>query len=109
MLQRRERDMLDALRRNRIKDLSESVVLDIGCGHGQWLAELIKWGARPRNLSGVDLLPERIAGARSRLPSEVRLDVGSATRLSAATNSCDMVVLSTVLSSVLDEPVRKQI
>src|SRR5947208_2787418 len=66
MAQRRERDVLDALRRNGISDLSQKTVLDVGCGHGQWLADLIKWGAPPENLCGVDLLQERIAAARVR-------------------------------------------
>src|SRR5690242_10075986 len=109
MVQRRERDVLDALRRNGVSDLSEKIVLDIGCGHGQWLADLIKWGARPENLSGVDLLPERIEAARARLPETVRLEVGSATSVPSADASHDMVVLSTVFSSILDTGARRAV
>ena len=34
MVQRRERDVLDALRRNGVDGLSNTVVLDLGCGGG---------------------------------------------------------------------------
>jgi ubiquinone/menaquinone biosynthesis C-methylase UbiE len=84
-------------------------VLDVGCGHGQWLADLIKWGARPENLSGLDLLPERIAAAQVRLPRSVQLETGSATALPATSGSQDMVVLSTVFSSILDQETRRRI
>lgn len=109
MAQRRERDVLDALRRNGMDDLSTKTVLDVGCGHGQWIADFIKWGARPENLCGVDLLPERIAAARVRLPPSVRLEIGSATALPAASESHDIVILSTVFSSILDAEMRRQI
>src|SRR5256885_5994354 len=79
MVQRRERDVLDALRRNGVDDLSNTVVLDLGCGSGQWLGDLIKWGASANNLIGVDLLPDRIARAKSRLPEQVTLHAASAT------------------------------
>jgi len=109
MAQRRERDVLDALRRHGIDDLSKKTVLDVGCGHGQWIADFIKWGARPQNLCGVDLLPQRIAAARERLPQAVRLETGSATALPAASGSQDIVVLSTVFSSILDAELRLRI
>lgn len=109
MALRRERDVLDALRRHGITDLSAKTVLDVGCGHGQWIADMIKWGARPENLSGVDLLPERIAAARVRLPEAVHLETGSATALPTESGSQDIVVLSTVLSSVLHEETGRRI
>src|SRR2546423_541796 len=109
LVQRRERDVLAALRRNGVRDLSAKVALDVGCGGGQWLGDLIKWGARPENLTGIDLLPERIAGARARLPQQVTLHVGSATELPAPSASCDILVHSTVFSSILDPHTRKRI
>jgi ubiquinone/menaquinone biosynthesis C-methylase UbiE len=109
MAQRRERDVLDALRRHGVSNLSQKRVLDVGCGHGQWLLDMIKWGARPENLFGVDLLAERIAGARFRLPQPVHLETASATALPARSASQDIVVLSTVFSSILDQETRGRV
>src|SRR5262252_5722773 len=39
-------------------------VLDVGCGIGDRLAVFQDFGARPENLFGVDLIPERIRSAR---------------------------------------------
>jgi len=106
-MQQRELGVLDALRRNGVRDLSHTLVLDVGCGHGQWLNDLIKWGAQPLNLAGIDLLPERVMAARARLPQQVQLHVGSATELPAPTAAFDIVLQSTVFSSILDHETRR--
>ena len=33
------------------------------CGTGYWLRELLKWGARPENVVGMDLLASRLGEA----------------------------------------------
>ena len=108
MLQGRERRVLDILRRCGVRDLGHMRIFEVGCGHGQWLADFIKWGAVPSNLAGIDLLADRLAAARTRLPSSVTLYLGSATELPIETESFDIVVQSTVFSSILDENVRRQ-
>ena len=109
MMQDRERAVLRILRRHGVMDLASQRILEIGCGHGQWLGDFLKWGASADRLMGVDLIAERIAAARERLPAPVRLEVGSATSLEVPDESCDIVVQSTVLSSVLDGRLRREI
>jgi len=109
LVQQRESGVLDALRRNGVQDLSQKIVLDVGCGHGQWLGDFIKWGVQPQNLTGIDLLPERVAAARARLPQQVCLHVGSASELPARSASCDIVVQSTMFSSILDQQTRQRV
>jgi ubiquinone/menaquinone biosynthesis C-methylase UbiE len=77
-------------------------LLDVGCGSGPLLEALIERGAPREALHGVDLREETIALARRRLPGvDVRVADGRALPYPSA--SVDAVVLSTVLSSVLDQ------
>jgi SAM-dependent methyltransferase len=107
MMQERERRVLGLLRRHGIDDLSPLRVLDVGTGTGQWLRDLITWGARPDHLVGIDLLPGRIAEARERLPRGVTLVEGSAAKLDLADASFDVVIQSTAFTSILDPEVRR--
>jgi SAM-dependent methyltransferase len=88
--------------------LTDLAIADIGCGAGQWLLEFLQWGAVSRNLHGIDLLEDRIAQARQRLP-EVDLHCGDARRLPWADGSFDLLTQFTVFSSVLDGGVRAAI
>jgi colanic acid biosynthesis glycosyl transferase WcaI len=78
-------------------------VLDVGCGSGgdlQRIAEEFA-GLHPA-LRGVDLLPDRIEHARQSLPGAV-FQVGSADRLDYQDKSFDIVIASTMFSSIHDE------
>lgn len=55
LFQRRERALLETLRRHRLVPLAERRVLDFGCGDGAVLRDLVRYGASPRCLEGVDL------------------------------------------------------
>jgi hypothetical protein len=63
MVQERERCVLKLLERHGFGQLDATRVIEIGCGGRTWLRDFNKWGARPEHLTGVDLLPERIAEA----------------------------------------------
>jgi SAM-dependent methyltransferase len=106
-VQERERHLLEELGRRgwEPRDLEW---LDVGCGAGGELARLIGDGADPGRLHGVDLRPDAIASARSRLPL-CDLMVGDATDLPFATSSMDVVLQFTVLSSILDDEVRASV
>lgn len=80
--------------------LTERRILDIGCGTGSMLASFQNWGASPANLVGIDLLPERITIAKQRFP-EIAFGPANAEALPFPEASFDLVVLSTVLSSIL--------
>jgi ubiquinone/menaquinone biosynthesis C-methylase UbiE len=77
-------------------------IADIGCGQGNWLLEFLQWGATPANLHGVDLLDERIAIARQRLP-DADIQCGDARRLPWADGSFDLVTQFTVFSSIQNQ------
>jgi ubiquinone/menaquinone biosynthesis C-methylase UbiE len=87
--------------------LSDKKILEIGCGYGSWLREFIKWGASPSNLTGIDLLPDRIEKARQLCPQGVELLCGNASKLPFDDDSFDLAVQFTVFSSILDPDMKK--
>ena len=103
------RALLEALRRAGVSRLDEARVLEIGCGGGHWLRELVQWGVRPDHLTGIDLIAERLVDARARCAPRVRLAAASAAALPFADGAFDIVLQSTVLTSVLDTTVRQRI
>lgn len=109
MLQEIERAVLGALARDSSAPLERLAMLDVGCGNGYWLREMVGWGARPALLAGVDLLSSRLARAREGCPPGVRLLAGSATQLPLRSAQYDVVTQFTVFSSVLDAEVRRSI
>ena len=67
--QERERCLLHSLAKFGRVPLYDKRILDVGCGNGPLLFNLIRWGARPENIFGMDLQEERIATARALLPN----------------------------------------
>jgi len=84
-------------------DLSTRRLLEVGCGGGANLQEMLRLGFAPQHLSGVELLAERFAQARAGLPGSVTLHHADATRLALPLNTQDVVLASTVFSSLLDD------
>jgi SAM-dependent methyltransferase len=81
-------------------------VLDVGCGYGQWLADLESLGAERRLLAGVDLVPGRVESTRARLAgADIRQ--AEATDLPFEDGSFDLVLQSMMFSSILDRSVRE--
>ena len=109
LIQGREREILALLRKKGIESLSEKRILEVGCGTGYWIRQFINWGARPQNITGVDLLSDRVAEAKQLGPDSVRIECGSAAGLGFADAAFDLVLQSTVFSSVLDPSMKRQI
>ena len=101
-VQERQRAMLRIMRGLGWTDLSALHALEVGCGAGGNLLELLRLGFAPRHLHGVELLPERYRQARAVLPEAVMLYEGDALQLDLPPQSQDMVFVSTVFSSLLD-------
>lgn len=80
-------------------------VLDVGCGFGLEFVSLLRWGARPEALIGVDLLHERLRAARDMSPAALVQASGTALPLRDA--SVDLVCQNVVFSSIVDEPARR--
>jgi len=82
--------------------LPSTRVLDVGCGRGDWLAWLQSLGVSDANLYGVDLLADRIAAAKQAHPT-FAFAQGNAEQFDGADASFDLIVCSTLFSSILDE------
>lgn len=106
-IQERERRTIELLQRHGVRSLADVSILEIGCGTGVWLRELIKWGVRPANLVGIDLLEDRIAEATRLCPAGVTLLCGNAATIELPTDQYDIVLQSMVFTSVLDATVRQ--
>jgi SAM-dependent methyltransferase len=85
--------------------ITEASIADVGCGQGRWLLEFLQWGAVAANLHGIDLLGERIAYARERLPG-VDLQCGDARNLPWRDGTFDLVTQFTVFSSIANRGVQ---
>jgi ubiquinone/menaquinone biosynthesis C-methylase UbiE len=79
--------------------LSGRDILEVGCGSGKVLQQLVRMGADAGRCVGVDLLPERIAVARVALP-QARFVCANAERLEFSHASFDFAVASTLFSSL---------
>jgi ubiquinone/menaquinone biosynthesis C-methylase UbiE len=109
MLQERERVILNLLEIHGFNPLTNKIILDMGCGFGYWIREFIKWGASPENITGIDLSPESISTAKARSSSGVKFICGSAVNLELPDAAFDLVVQSTVFTSILDQEMKQRI
>lgn len=100
--QERQRALIALFRRHVERPLAALEVLEIGCGHGDNLLDLLRLGCDPERLVGNELLPERVIAARRRLPAATIVHEGDATVLPVADGSLDLVLQFTVFSSLLD-------
>jgi SAM-dependent methyltransferase len=108
--QERERKLLKLLARCGFSTkLNEARILEVGCGSGFWLRELVQWGARPENIFGIDLLPERIADAKRLCPSGISLYCQNAVDLHDLPGPFDLVLQSTVFTSILQAEMKQRI
>jgi len=103
MRQERERAIIRLIKAARLAPVSEKYVLEIECGAGLDLAILIKLGFSPERLTGTEAMAERAAQARRTLPSTVRIIDGDALSMKLPERQFDIVLQSTVFSSILDD------
>ena len=103
LLQERQRALLRLFARAGVEAVDALRLTEVGCGSGSNLLELLHLGFAPAHLQGIELLPERFAQAQERLPAAVRLLPGDATVADVPPASQDLVLQSTVFSSLLDD------
>lgn len=108
-VQERQRAFVAMMRRSGMTDPSSITVLEIGCGAGGNLVELIRMGLQPGNLAGVELVAERAERARRRLPAQTVITTGDGAAAAIEPSSRSIVLLSTVLSSVLDDEFQQRV
>jgi SAM-dependent methyltransferase len=85
------------------RKLSEAEILEIGCGTGNNILNLIALGASPERIVGNDLIETRLSEARERLPRTVRLHLGDAAQIPDSYGRFDLILQFVVFSSVLDD------
>jgi SAM-dependent methyltransferase len=102
-LQERQRALLRCFAAEGLTDLAPLRVTEVGCGGGGNLLELLRLGARPEHLTGLELLPERHAAARHALPAAATVWLGDATQAPVVPGSQDIVMQATVFSSLLSD------
>jgi SAM-dependent methyltransferase len=106
-IQERERHVLRLLDRYGLMPLAGKRILEVGCGTGKWLRDLVAWGADPETLVGVELLQASAARARRLCPQAVTIECGNAAELRFASGSFDLVFQATVFTSVLDDDMKR--
>jgi len=79
--------------------------LEVGCGRGGWLSDLLSWGVRQTDLHGIDLDREAIERAGEIFPA-AHLRVADAAELPYENEVFNLVITSTVFTSILDDRVR---
>jgi SAM-dependent methyltransferase len=108
-LQERQAALLRLWAQRGITDLSALHLVEVGCGSGGNLLEMLRLGFAPDHLTGLELLPERMAQARQVLPAAVHLREGDALLAPIAPGSQDVVLVSTVFSSLLDDAFQQRL
>jgi SAM-dependent methyltransferase len=108
-LQERQRAMLRLFARLGWHDPAALRVTEVGCGAGDNLLELLRLGFAPEHLTGIELLAERHAQARHRLPAATTVHLGDATGVPIAPESQHIVLQSTVFSSLLDDAFQQRL
>src|SRR5579872_2077570 len=97
----REEKMAALFRKEGLTSLAGLKILDVGCGRGDTLRQLLEYGANPELLTGIDLLDENIGDAQ-RLAPHIPVICGSACRLPFPDEHFDLVIQFMLFTSVLD-------
>jgi len=102
MLRERERLLGALLENRRGRPLQECCVLDAGCGWGHVMAWLARIGVRAKNLTGVDVMPNRLASARETY-GDFRFIESDLGEFVAPDATYDLIVCTTLFSSIRDD------
>lgn len=101
-VQERERAIIALIQEAGLEPLGDKTLLEVGCGTGGNLLELMRLGFQPENMLANDLLPQRVADARRMLPETIKVLEGDASQLDLPHGSFDVLLQSTVFTSILD-------
>ncbi len=77
-------------------------------GVGLELTNLLRYGADPENLFGIDVLPDRIKAAESLNPG-IDYKSSDASDLPYGNSSFDIVIQFTAFTSILDDSMKRNI
>ncbi|MFH0825987.1 MAG: class I SAM-dependent methyltransferase [Pseudomonadota bacterium] len=97
------------IKRAGLEPVSEKRLLEIGCGSGTNLLQLMLLGFQPENMVANELLEERAKRARAQLPASIEIVEGDASELPLPNESFDVVFQSTVFTSILDDAFQQKL
>jgi len=106
--QERYEHLLSFFREIGLGSLEKLRILDVGCGSGGHLRRMADFGVEPANCFGVDLFRRSLCGARRLNPNIQFLEAHGA-RLPFADEAFDLIFQYTMLTSVLDARLRREI
>jgi len=106
-IQERERKLIKLL--TPYAPLNEKKIIEIGCGPGDKILQLIQLGFNPKNITANELLPGEIIKTKERLPASVTILEGDASSIQFSEPEFDFVYQSTVFSSILDNSFQKKL
>lgn len=107
-VQERERALLSMLARTLGTSPAGKHILDIGCGIGATLLPMLQYGFQAQDCFGIDILEDRIAAARKRLPN-MTFECCSAQHMPFREDSFDLATMFTCLSSILSDAIRAEV
>ena len=102
----RERQAIKLLHNLEVFPNKDSKCLEVGYGSLGWLGTLIKWGVKEENIYGIELDEKRAAMAKEILP-KANLYVGDGCKMPFESGFFDLVVVSTVFTSILEMKVKQ--
>lgn len=108
MRQGRERVAAHLLRRAGAFPVRGERCLEVGYGRLGWLATLQGWGLETSDLYGIEIDAVRAEVARAAFPG-AHLEVGDARSLPWEDGVFQLAIVSTVLTSILSQPVRVRV
>jgi SAM-dependent methyltransferase len=91
-----------------LSSLARLRILDIGCGRGAWLRQLLEYGAEPSRLFGLDLLENHVRDAL-RLNPALHFACSDASQLPFPDGRFDLVIQFMLFTSVLSNRFRRKI
>jgi ubiquinone/menaquinone biosynthesis C-methylase UbiE len=106
MAQQLERTLLRTLFRHGITSLNDKRILEVGCGTGWRLRQFINYGAKPKNLSAVDLQEEALEAAQGINPN-IDFRCCDATKLPYPDESFFLVMQFVMFTSILDPQMKR--
>ncbi len=91
-----------------LESFEDTKLTEVGCGAGGNLLEFLRLGVQPQNLIGIELLEDRVARADRVLPRGI-VRLGDAASADIPPGSQDIVLQSTVFSSLLDDAFQERL
>jgi len=101
MMQQRERQIINLLKAEGLTDLTSKRILEVGCGRGTVLLDLIKYGANSVNVYGIDLIFDRLQTSKHSFPL-CEFANADGQKLPFESQSFDILLQFTAFSSILD-------